>query len=212
MRKILLQKLSSLLLVIALSGCASTGPVVDVLNPFNFISTGFYPLLIVAELETNLSSIVIDKTEAKIESQVVNPYNILPENASIYVMPAIISVRGETSYSKYYSSMISNYLMLNSFAIPVNNIEDADYVIRVDISESPDRHIGKNFAGLALTIMEINENPVFYTNIKITSKSDKNFYYYPSKSARPVKELTLYGLEKTFEDALPQAFAATNIN
>ncbi len=188
-----------------ISGCSG---VATVANPANFLSTGFYPLLIVAELETNLSSVVIDKTKAKVENLVVSPFNIIPENSSVFVMPTIITVRGEKNYSTYYSSMVSNYLMMNSFAIPVTNIEDADFILRSDISESPDRNLGSTFSKISMTIMEQNETPVFYTNVTITSKSDKNFYYYPSKSARPVKELTLYGLEEIFANALPKAFAA----
>ena len=44
------------------------------------------------------------------------------------------------------------------------------------------------------------------SNVVVNSKSDKNFYYYPSKAARPVQELTLLGFEELFKSGLPQAF------
>ncbi len=54
--------------------------------------------------------------------------------------------------------------------------------------------------------MEQDERAVFHSNVVVNSKSDKNFYYYPSKAARPVQELTLLGFEELFKSGLPQAF------
>ena len=58
-----MKRLITIISLLALvSGCNSVGGAVAVINPLNFTSTGFYPLLIIGELETNLSSLVIDKT------------------------------------------------------------------------------------------------------------------------------------------------------
>ncbi len=190
------------------TGCSLPGGIVDVVNPVNFFDTGFYPLLIVAELETNLSSVVIDKTKARVEDFSAAPYEILPEGSVIYVMPVKMKQASQESWDSYYSRMITNYIKMNNFAKTTDDIETADYVLTAYISESPEVWHGKNYSAINMTIMEKNENPVFYTKVNVISKSDKNFYYHPSKSARPVKELTLVGLETIFRDGLPQAFGA----
>ncbi|MBQ3033679.1 MAG: hypothetical protein IJD28_04815 [Deferribacterales bacterium] len=189
-----------------ITGCSVPGGMVDAVNPVNFFETGFYPLLIIAELETNLSSVIIDKTKAKIQDFSVNPYEILPEGSVIYVMPVKITQTSKQSWDTYYSQMIINYIKMNNFAKITDDIETTDYVLFADISESPEVWNGTNYSKINMTIMERNETPVFYTKINVTSKSDKNFYYHPSKSARPVKELTLFGLEEIFREGLPQAF------
>lgn len=198
-------------LFLAVTGCTTVGGAVDLINPLKFFQTGFYPLVIVAELETNLSSIIIDKTKARVKNFDSRPYEILPENSTIFVMPAVIMRNREKTYDDYYSRMMSNYLKMNNFATPVADIAKADYILRLDIDESTERRIGENFSRIQVTIMEKNESPVFYSTINIISKSDRNFYYYPSKSARPVKELTLYGLEEIFQTGLPQAFGSDHL-
>lgn len=199
------------LLFLVITGCTTLGGAVDIINPLKFTQTGFYPLLIVAELETNLSSIVIDKTKAKVKNFKASPFLVLPENSSIYVMPAVLVRNRETVYDDYYSRMVANYLDMNNFATTVSDVANADYVLRLDIDESPERRIGENFSKIKITIMEKNESPVFYASIDIISKSDRNFYYYPSKAALPVKELTLYGMEEMFQKGLPPAFGSDHL-
>lgn len=199
------------LLFVILAGCTSVGAAVDMINPLKFMQTGVYPLIIVAELETNLSSIIIDKTKAKVKDFKFTPYEVLPENSSIFVMPTVLIQNRNKNYDDYYSRMVSNYLKMNHFATPVTDMGKADYILRIDIDESPERRIGENFSKIQMTIMEKNESPVFYSSIDIVSKSDRNFYYYPSKAARPVKELTLYGLEEMFKSGLPQAFGLDHL-
>lgn len=199
------------LLFIIVTGCTTVGGAVDMINPLKFFQTGVYPLIIVSELETNLSSIVIDKTKARIKDFKSVPYEILPENSSIYVMPAVITKNRDKTYDDYYSRMVANYLKMNRYATIVTDPEKADYILRIDIDESYERRIGENFSKIRMTIMEKNETTVFYSSIDIISKSDRNFYYYPSKSARPVQELTLYGFEEIFQTALPQAFGNASL-
>ena len=189
-----------------LTGCSVPGGIVDAVNPMNFFETGFYPLLIVAELETNLSSVVIDKTKAKVEEFSVNPYEVLPENSVIYVMPVKMTLHSTQSWDNYYCRMITNYIKMNNFAKITEDIETADYVLFAEVAESPEVWNGTNYSIINLSIMEKNETPVFFTKAKVISKSDRNFYYHPSKSARPVKELTLVAFEEIFRDGLPQSF------
>lgn len=199
------------LLFIIVTGCTTIGGAVDIINPLKFFQTGVYPLVIVSELETNLSSIFIDKTKAKVENFKAVPYEILPENSAIFVMPAVITKNRDKTYDEYYSRMVANYLKMNRFATIVTDPEKADYILRIDIDESYERRIGENFSKIRMSIMEKNETTVFYSSIDIISKSDRNFYYYPSKSARPVQELTLYGFEEIFQSSLPQAFGSDGL-
>lgn len=195
-----------LLTVLMISGCSIPKDIVTVVNPLNFFKTGVYPLLIIAELETNLSSVFIDKTKAKVKNFNTNPYEILPENSVIYVMPVKMQRASTEIWDDYYSTMIKNYIRMNNFAKITDNIDTADYILFAKISESPEVWNGKNYSNINVTIMERNETPVFFSNINVESKSDKNFYHRLSKSARPVKELTLLGFEEIFREGLPQAF------
>ena len=202
-----MKRLITIISLIALvSGCNSVGGAVAVINPLNFTTTGFYPLLIIGELETNLSSLVIDKTRATVADFNVNPFEVLPEKSLIYVMPAIVTKSYQKTDDNYYSSLISRYLQMNNFAVITNDISKADFILMATIAESPERRTGTNSSVISISIMEQNERAVFYSNVVVNSKSDKNFYYYPSKAARPVQELTLLGFEELFKSGLPQAF------
>lgn len=202
-----MKRLITIISLLALvSGCNSIGGAVAVINPLNFTTTGFYPLLIIGELETNLSSLVIDKTRATVTDFNVNPFEVLPEKSLIYVMPTIITKSYQKSYDTYYSSLISRYLQMNNFAVVTNDISKADFILMVNIAESPERRTGTNSSVISVSIMEQDERAVFYSNIAVRSKSDKNFYYYPSKAAKPVRELTLLAFEELFQAGLPQAF------
>lgn len=202
-----MKKLTVLLMfMVIISGCSNIGGAVAVVNPLNFTNTGFYPLLIIGELETNLSSLLIDKTKARITDFNVNPFEILPERSLIYVMPVGITKSYEKVYDKFYSDLIKRYLAMNKFAVITDDIAKADFILMANIAESPERRTGTNSSAISLSIMEQDERPVFYTTVRVKSTSDKNFYYHPSRAARPVHELTLVGLEEIFKSGLPQAF------
>lgn len=198
--------ISLLMFMVLISGCSNIGGAVAVVNPLNFTSTGFYPLLIIGELETNLSSLLIDKTRAKVVDFNVNPFEVLPERSLIYVMPVAVTKSYEKTYDNFYSDLIKRYLAMNKFAVITDDISKADFILMANIAESPERRTGTNSSAISMSIMEQNERPVFYTTIRVRSNSDKNFYYHPSRAARPVQELTLVGLEEIFKSGLPQAF------
>jgi len=195
-----------IVLQLLISGCTTYQGALNLINPLRFVQTGFYPLLIITEIEVGFSSLLIDKTKAKVQSVSINPYEILPEDSTIYIMPSSITVSRKKTYDEYYSNMIKSYFMINNYAIPVTDIESADYILRTDITESFESLRGTNSSVLQITIMEQNEQPVFFSTVVVVSKSDKNFYYYPSKAAKPVKELTILALEETFQQAIPAAF------
>ncbi len=198
--------ISIISLMVLINGCTTIGGGLTMINPLELTTTGFYPLLIIGELEANLSSLVIDKTKAKVADFKVSPFEVLPEKSLIYVMPTAVTKHYHKEYDTYYSSLIGRYLQMNNFAIVTSDIEKADFVLITTISETPDRTIGTNASVISMSIMEKDERPVFHSNIIVTSKSDKNFSYRPTRTARPVTELTLLGFEEIFKDGLPQAF------
>ena len=200
--------LISVIMIVQLftTGCTTWTGALNVLNPLKFVQTGFYPLVIITEIETSFSSLLIDKTRAQVGIMSINPYEILPEGSKIYVLPSSITTPGKKEYDTYYSNMIEGYFRINNFAEPVKDLTMADYILRTDIMESFSSNYGKNYSTIQVTIMEVNEQPVFFSTIQVVSKSDKNFYYYPAKHAKPVQELTIIAMEETFQKAIPVAF------
>ena len=132
-----------LCLLLVISGCSTVGGAVAVVNPLNFTNTAFYPLLIIGELETNFSSLVIDKTKAHVEDFSVNPFEVLPEKSLIYVMPAIMTRSYQKSYDTFYSNLVKRYIQINNFAVVTEDIEKADFVLMTTVAESPERRRGK---------------------------------------------------------------------
>ena len=193
-----------------LSGCYGKSAVTDTVNIFSpetALSTGVWQMAIIAEATTNFSSLIYDKTEAKFDSFAVHPIKMLPTNGKFYIMPAVYTdYYGAKTYDDAYAGIVSNYLIFNGFGSTVKNIEEADYVLIVDVKESPEKMSGRNTSSISISIMELDETPVFYAKTDVYSKSDSNFYYKPSKRAKPVKYLTLKGMERIFEEGLPKAF------
>jgi hypothetical protein len=200
-----------ILLGIALLFAACADPVGNlamVYNPIVGIESGAWPMALIMEADANFSSLIFDKTEANFDTFSVRPLQMIPDNCSFFVMPAIyMDVYNQKTYDETYSKMISSYLQLNNFGRVVTSLDEADYVIVVDVAESPQSVHGKNTSNIAISIMDLDEIPVFFAQTTVSSKSDKNFYYRLSKQARPVKYLTLKGFERLFQEALPQAFS-----
>ena len=204
----MIKKAFALLSFLICVSCTTMSDLEMVYNPVIGFKTGAWQIAMLVEMNTNFSSLLYDKTEAKFESFAVRPVTVLPENCSYYIMPVIYTdPYGTKRYDDTYSRMIASYLRLNNFGYAAETLEKADYIVVVDVIESPQKSNGKNSSAIALTIMEPDETPVFFTKAFVTSRSDGNFYYQPSKSARPVKYLTLKGFERIFHEALPQAFS-----
>lgn len=197
-----------LLIAISAAACTKASDLEKVYNPKKGFETGLWQAAIIAEATTNFSSLLYDKTEAQVDSFTVHPMALLPDNAGFYIMPVIYTdTYNKKTYDDGYSRMIGSYLVMNGFGRAVSSMEEADYVMVVNVSESPEKFYGTNTSTVMLSIMEPDETPVFYAKTAIHSNSDKNFYYRPSKGAKSVKYLTLKGFEKIFEEALPQAFS-----
>lgn len=204
MLKKLLPFLAAILL---LTACTKPSDLELVYNPIRGLETGTWQMALIVEATTNFSSLLYDKTEAKFDSFTVHSFQVLPQGASYYIMPAICTNEKGKSYDDAYINIMASYLRLNAYGKKAATPEEADYIIVIEIAESPEKFHGVNSSTVSVSIFEPDENPVFYVKAAVQSKSDSNFYYYPSKGARPVKYLTLKGFEKIFHEGIPQAFS-----
>ena len=203
----MIKKAAVVLSFLVCVSCTTASDLEMVYNPVVGFKTGAWQIAMLVEMNTNFSSLLYDKTDAKFESFAVRPFTVLPESCAYFVMPVIYSdPNNPKRYDETYTRMIASYLRLNNYGYTVKTPDEADYIIVVDVTESPQVTYGKNKSVISITIMEPDETPVFFTRTAVISKSDSNFYYQPSKSARPIKYLTLKGFERIFHEALPQAF------
>jgi hypothetical protein len=200
--------LNILILVAVFTGCNSTSDLEMIYNPIKGVETGAWQMALIVEANTNFSSLIFDKTEAKFGDFVVHAFKQLPNNTSFFVIPcAFTDQYGNKNYDKTYGRLVESYLRLNGYGRITNVLAEADYVITISVQESAQSFLGTNRSNISVTISETNETPVFFAQTSIESKSDSNFYYRHSKHARPVTYLTLKGFERIFKEAMPQAFA-----
>jgi hypothetical protein len=189
------------------SACTSLSDLEMVVNPITGIESGAWQMALIVEAQTNFSSLLYDKTEADFESFTVHAIQVLPQDCFYYIMPTIYKGRDGKRYDESYSDIMASYLRLNGYGRPTATIDEADYIIMIEVAESAENYFGSNTSVISVTIMEQNESPVFYARAAVKSESDRNFHYYPTKGAKPVKYLTLKGFEKIFHEGLPQAFS-----
>ena len=168
-------------------------------------TAGYTYLLIAMELNSNMSSLIIDKTKEKIvgyQSQVAKK---LTPGSFFFVIPPKIS-NGETfEYNEEMGRMIRNYLTLAKYGIPVSNPADAEYIVVTNVRESLSKTYGLNYSEISLSIVDKLDIPTYVASIRVESKSDRNFWYYATKRAKPVKELTMKGMTHIMAKGLPDA-------
>jgi hypothetical protein len=200
--------LNLFILAIIFTGCNSASDLEMIYNPVKGLETGAWQMALIVEANTNFSSLIFDKTEAKFDSFVVHAFRQLPNDSSFFVIPcAFTDQYGRKSYDKTYGRLVESYLRLNGYGKVTNVLAEADYIITISVQESARSFLGSNRSNISVTISETDETPVFFTRTSIESSSDSNFYYRHSKQARPVPYLTLKGFERIFKEAMPQAFA-----
>ncbi len=218
-----------LILAAMITGCAGalTSPVESVVAPVTkplesavsssagfvgdsvsiFLKTsGFTYILLAAEMNANVSSLVIDKTKEKIvdyKSQVSN--KLTKGSFFFFVIPPKIS-NGETFvYDEEMGRMIRNYLTLAKYGVPVSNPADAEYIVVTNVRESLSKTYGLNYSEISLSIVDKLDIPTYVASIRVESKSDRNFWYYATKRAKPVKQLTMKGMTHIMANGMPDA-------
>lgn len=168
-------------------------------------STGFIYALVAVEINTNVSSLLIDKTKEKIVSYKSQVAKKLTPGEFIYVIPPRIYNGEKYSFDDDLGRMITNYLAMGKYAIPVTDIKDADYVVVTNIKQSLSKFYGTNYSEISFSILNKMDMPVYVASIRVESKSDRNFWYFPAKKAMPVAKLTIKGLAHIMAEGLPEA-------
>lgn len=175
---------------------------VDVLEP----ASGYLLFLTVLELKTNVSSLFIDKTRenvAKYNSIVAK--KLIPGQFMYFLPPKITSSDGKITYDMEMLRLIRNFMAIGQYGVPVETIKQADYVVVINIKESFNRTYGTNSSEVAFSIMDKMDYPVYAADLRMESKSDRNFWYYPEKPAMPVDQLTMKALSYIMANSLPEA-------
>ncbi|MGE4266616.1 MAG: hypothetical protein AB7F25_04205 [Deferribacterales bacterium] len=177
-------------------------PVTELMKP----SSGLLLFAVVLETNTNVSSLLYDKTKEKAEDYTHIMTRRLDHGRFIYVVPPRITHSdGTYEFNEKLHTQIRNFLAAGEYGIPVDNIAQAEYIVVFNAKESFDRKYGTNFSRVNFSIMNKDDTPVFAASLRMESKSDKNFWYYPEKEAMPVRTLTMKGLAYIMANSLPEA-------
>lgn len=175
--------------------------VLDILSPASGVIISFIAL----ELNSNISSLIIDKTKEEITGYSSSVIKELVPGNFIFVLPPRIS-NGETFvFDDELGRLIRNYLAAGKYGIPVSNVRDAEYIAVTNIRESLSKTYGVNYSEISFSIHDKMDMPVFASTVRIESKSDRNFWYHATKKAKPVKQLTMKGLTHLLAVAVPEA-------
>ncbi|MGA1863328.1 hypothetical protein OWM07_10645 [Deferribacter thermophilus] len=203
-----MRKIFPCLVIIFLLGCSYHSTTVK-----NFskairtpLDNGYLYLAALIEAKTNFSSLLYDKTKVKIVEDSAYSSRIISKNKKIYIMPLKKQLGDKITYDETIQTAIKNYITMNKFSLITNNLNEADYIAFTFVKGSLTKNVGENFSEINLTIFDKKENVVFYSKVKGVSKSDENFWYYPTKSAKPTSYITLKTLEFLFKKQLPKAF------
>jgi len=166
---------------------------------------GFLYALIAIELNTNASSLFIDKTKEKIVTYQSSVAKKLTPGSFFFVIPPRVS-NGEThEYDEDMGRRIRNYLTLAKYGVPVSSPNDAEYIVVTNIRESLSKTYGTNYSEIALSIVDKFDIPAYTAFVRVESKSDRNFWYYATKSAKPVDRLTMKGMTHIMAEGMPKA-------
>jgi hypothetical protein len=169
-------------------------------------STGFVYMAALIEMNSNFSSLLYDKTKARKDSAFESKYDNTSLNPNIYVLPVKIETPNEFHYDDSMRLVLKNYIKANKFGHITENSEAANYHLVTKVKESFNSYYGKNSSYVEITLVDSNNKPFFFTNVKMISKSDNNFFYFPRKGAKPVSYLTVKGFEYLLRKSLYNAF------
>lgn len=204
-----------LLLTFFMLNCSITGKPVDnaktiaknsinVLNP----SYGYILTAALVEMNSNFSSLIFDKTDAKYKNYVYADYgnHLIYDNFKYYVMPEKITRLGEISYDENIKRIIERVIIVNKLGVIVDKPEKADFIVLTKLSESYEKLYGENSSDIEISILAKDNRPIMWTKVTAVSSSDENFFYFPSKTAKPVKYLTIKGLGYLLENSFSKIF------
>ena len=158
------------------------------------------------EVNSNFSSLLFDKTKAKKESFFESKYDNLTSNPIIYVLPVKIETPNGFHYDNSMQLVLKNYIKENKFGEITESHKTANYHLVAKVKETLNSSFNKNSSYIEITLLDINNKPYFFTKVKMISKSDRNFFYFPRKESKPVSYLTIKGFKYILEKSLYKAF------
>ncbi len=202
MRKILLYLILLTVIVFSVSCYVEQSSVTKYFSQ----STGFVYMATLIEMNSDFSSLLYDKTKARKEHFYASIYDNISNNANIFILPVKIENVNGFHYDNSMQTVLKNYIRINKFARITENPETANFHLITKVKESFENVFGQNYSYVEITITDSNNKPYFFTNIKMTSKSDNNFFYFPRKEAKPVSYLTIKSFEYILKKSLYRAF------
>lgn len=169
-------------------------------------ATGILYLAALVETQSNFSSLLFDKTEAKKSQAYEMGYAKLGKDAIFHVLPVKVTTPSKIHYDKGTQTILKNYIALNKFGNVTRNSTENDFFVVTHINESLESRFGENSSTIEITIIDRENMPYFHTQVTMISQSDKNFWYYPTKDAKPVSYLTMKGVNYLLTSSLMKAF------
>lgn len=188
-----------------MTGCSSSAVENSVSKVFSG-STGYVYVASLIEIKSNFSSLLYDKSKAKPENFHEMGYAKIGQDAVLHVLPVRVITPYESYYDEGTKTILKNYIVLNKFGKVTENSQDNDYFVMATIKESLQTTFGKNVSHIEVTIVDRDNVPYYFTTVEMVSRSDKNFWYYPHKAAKPVSYLTLRGFDHILKSSLNKAF------
>ncbi len=170
------------------------------------LNTGYFLVLASIEINSNISSLLIDKTKEKIASYNSAAAKTLEPGRFIYIVPPrITDSGGKYHFDTELKRQLANFLAMGKYAIPVDDINQAEYIAVMNVKESFEKRHGTNSSNVSFSIMNKLDMPIFISSVRVESSSDRNFWYYSEKDALPVRALTMKGISYILTKGLPEA-------
>lgn len=180
----------------------------SLLEPITKPSQGFIVTAALIEMNSNFSSLIYDKTDASYKDYVYSDYGnkIRYDKFKYYILPEKITRSGEISYNETVKTIIERVIMLNNVGNIVDDPKKADFIVITSIVESFEKKFGENNVDIEISMLDKSNKPIMFTRVKAVSRSDENFFYFPGKSAKSVKYLTVKGMDYLMNKSFSKFF------
>lgn len=174
-------------------------------------SKGFLIVAPLIEMNSNFSSLLYDKTDADFRNYKLATYgyklrNLSDKSFKYYVLPEKILKQNEVLYNDTVKIMLERIIIANKLGEIVNDYKKADFIIMTSFVESYEKVFGENSVDIEISVVDKDNRPIMFTRVTSVSKSDANFFYFPTKAAKPVKYLTVKGLEYLMNKSFGKVF------
>lgn len=178
------------------------------LEPIRKPSQGFIITAALIDINSNFSSLIYDKTDASYKDYVYSDYSnhLRYDKFKYYILPEKVTKSGEISYNETLKTIIERVIIVNKLGEIVDDPKKADFIVITSVFESFEKKFGENSVDMEISMLDKSNKPIMFTRVKTVSRSDDNFFYFPSKSAKSVKYLTVKGLEYLINKSFSKLF------